>query len=87
MTGPDDIPCQELVELVTAYLDGALDETIRTRVEVHLVACAGCENYVDQVRRTVGATAAVAPDEVAPEQLGALLDAFRGWHRRSLEEW
>ena len=45
--------CNELVELVTAYLDGALDPDTRTRFDMHLVECDGCENYLAQFRETV----------------------------------
>ena len=36
--------CNELVELVTAYLDGALDPDTRARFDTHLLECEGCEN-------------------------------------------
>jgi anti-sigma factor RsiW len=38
--------CNELVELVTAYLDGSLDLDTRARFDAHLVECDGCENYL-----------------------------------------
>ncbi|HZA11329.1 zf-HC2 domain-containing protein, partial [Mycobacterium sp.] len=44
--------CNELVELVTAYLEGALDEDTRARFHAHLHACDGCENYLQQFRVT-----------------------------------
>ena len=44
--------CNELVELVTAYLDGALDPDTRARFDMHLVECDGCENYLQQFRET-----------------------------------
>ena len=50
-TGPMD--CNELVELVTAYLDEALDPDTRARFDAHLTECEGCENYLQQFRATV----------------------------------
>ena len=50
-TGPMD--CNELVELVSAYLDGSLDLEQRARFDVHLLECDGCENYLQQFRSTV----------------------------------
>ena len=47
-TGPID--CNELVELVTAYLDGSLDLEDRARFDAHLLECDGCENYLQQFR-------------------------------------
>ena len=35
----DDLSCQELVELVTDYLDGALPARERRRFERHLETC------------------------------------------------
>ena len=45
--------CNELVELVTAYLDGDLDVENRARFDLHLLECDGCENYLQQFRSTV----------------------------------
>jgi len=80
-----DLSCKEVVELVTDYLEGALNDAERTRFETHLVYCSGCDRYLDQMRGTiaaVGGTAAVEEAEVPDE----LLDAFRGFRRQSAEE-
>ena len=55
ITGSADteLPCRELVELVTEYLDGALAVEARARFEEHLERCAGCERYLEQLRQTV----------------------------------
>lgn len=73
-----ELTCREVVELVTAYLDGALTPTDRERFEEHLVFCDGCENYVEQVRTTVRLTGHVE-DGLPTELEAALLEAFRGW--------
>ncbi|MEU4538887.1 zf-HC2 domain-containing protein [Streptosporangium sp. NPDC023825] len=58
--------CEEAVELVTAFLEGELDEPTRHRFEEHLGGCEGCERYLDQFRVTVEALGrlrtAEAPD-------------------------
>ena len=73
-----ELACREVVELVTAYLDDALDPLDRERFEEHLVFCGGCENYLEQVRTTIRLTAGV--QERLPAELQAsLLEAFRGW--------
>ena len=51
----DAMDCNELVELVTAYLDDALDADTKSRFESHLGDCDGCENYLQQFRETVRA--------------------------------
>ena len=86
MDGPADLRCHEIVELVTEYLEGSLDDPTRTRFELHVMACRGCENYVEQMRLTSEAAGETHVEEPEPEQLTELLDAFRGWRRRTLEE-
>ncbi|HEY5661843.1 MAG TPA: zf-HC2 domain-containing protein [Gaiellaceae bacterium] len=73
-----ELACQEVVELVTAYIEDALDSGDRERFEEHLVFCDGCQNYVDQMRTTVRLTGRVE-DELPAELQAELLEAFRGW--------
>ena len=51
-----DLNCDELVELVTDHLDGALDDETERRVADHLAGCDGCTGYVDQMKRTIATT-------------------------------
>ena len=74
-TGPMD--CNELVELVTAYLDGALDPDTRARFDMHLLDCDGCENYLQQFRETVRTVGKIRDDELDPAFRSRLLDAFK----------
>jgi anti-sigma factor RsiW len=70
--------CNELVELVTAYLDGSLDVDTRARFDMHLLECDGCENYLQQFRATMSALGAVR-EEIDPTFRDKLLAAFRDW--------
>jgi anti-sigma factor RsiW len=45
--------CQELVELLTEYLDGALSDEDRARLEAHLVVCDACHEYLEQFEATI----------------------------------
>ena len=73
-----ELACQEVVELVTAYLDDALEPADRERFEEHIVFCDGCDNYLEQMRTTVRVTGRV--EQRLPAGLEAqLLEAFRGW--------
>lgn len=72
------MPCVELVELVTDYLEGALGAGDRRRVEAHLGQCEGCRAYVDQLRQTIGAVGHLAPEALADAMRAELLEAFRG---------
>jgi anti-sigma factor RsiW len=68
-----------LVELVTAYLEDALDARERVRFEAHIGACGHCGAYLEQMRVTLRVVGHIEPDEVEPEVERALLGAFREW--------
>jgi anti-sigma factor RsiW len=76
-TAPMD--CNELVELVTAYLDGALDPDTRARVDMHLLDCDGCANYLQQFRETVRTVGKISDDELDPAFRNRLLNAFKNF--------
>jgi anti-sigma factor RsiW len=71
--------CRELVELVTAYLEGDLSSGERKRFDAHLSVCDGCTMYVEQMRRTIELTGTLRLDDVSREAEEALLSAFRDW--------
>ena len=71
--------CRQAVELMTAYLDGALDERDRSRLETHLAGCPHCSEYLAQIRVTIAATGHVEPDDLEPEALDELLSLYRTW--------
>ena len=75
-TGPMD--CNELVELVTAYLDGSLDVETRARFDMHLLDCDGCDNYLQQFRATIGTLGNIS-DDLDQAFRDKLLAAFRDW--------
>jgi len=75
----EDLTCKELVELVTEYFDGALVERDRERFEEHIVFCAGCENYLEQMRTTVDVVGALGERDLPDVMADQLLAAFRGW--------
>jgi anti-sigma factor RsiW len=78
----EQLSCQELVELVTDYLDGALPPAGRARFDAHIADCDGCRAYLEQIRATIALTGTLAPEQLAPEAEAALLEAFRDWKRR-----
>ena len=49
-----EVTCQEFVELVTDYFEGALEPRTLSQVEEHLVMCDWCVTYVEQMRTTIG---------------------------------
>jgi predicted anti-sigma-YlaC factor YlaD len=81
MIDTEALSCQELVELVTDYLEGALEAAELARFDQHLAACGKCRQYLEQLRQTIRITGTLRPDDLSPEAEAALLDAFHGWAR------
>jgi anti-sigma factor (TIGR02949 family) len=74
----EEFKCQEMIEVVTNYLDDALPPDERQRFERHLSYCAGCSTYLDQMRETITQTGMVAREESLPPALrDRILAQFR----------
>jgi anti-sigma factor RsiW len=71
--------CQDLVELVTEYLEDALAPEDRVAVEAHLADCDGCTAYLEQMRTTIRLTGALTEEHVPREAREPLLRVFREW--------
>ncbi len=50
------IRCADAIELVTEYLDGALNTSDLAAFRAHLDGCEGCTIFVDQIRMTISLT-------------------------------
>jgi predicted anti-sigma-YlaC factor YlaD len=81
--GIAQLSCQELVELVTDYLEGALTPAEHALFEGHVATCEGCRNYLEQMRLTLDVLGRLEPEDVDPAAEEALLGAFRDWRSRS----
>jgi anti-sigma factor RsiW len=79
MSTVEALSCQELTELCTDYLEGALPLTEQARFEEHLDECETCEIYLEQIRETIRITGTLTPGELSSEAEEALLHAFRDW--------
>ena len=75
----EQLSCQELVELVTSYLEGSLSEDGRLELEHHLATCDGCRQYIQQMRATIAVTGETRTLDLTPEAEDALIAAFRAW--------
>jgi anti-sigma factor RsiW len=75
----EELTCQELVELVTAYVEGALPDDERRMFEEHLEVCDGCRRYLAQMRTTIELTGRLGAESLEPEARDSLLAAFRTW--------
>jgi anti-sigma factor RsiW len=77
----DELTCHELVELVTDYLEDALAPLERARLEAHLDVCAGCREYLAQMRQTISVMGELPADSLDPKMSQRLLEVFREWRR------
>ncbi|MCA1692749.1 MAG: zf-HC2 domain-containing protein [Actinobacteria bacterium] len=64
---PAEIPCRQVVELVTDYLEGALPPTERQGVAAHLEHCPHCSRYLDQMTVTVALLRRLRPPSPEPQ--------------------
>jgi anti-sigma factor RsiW len=76
-----DLNCNELVELVTDYLDGVMPPEDRARFEAHLAICDGCVTFLDQIRSTIALTGRLTEASLEPAVRDGLLRAFRTWKK------
>ncbi|MEO8288408.1 MAG: zf-HC2 domain-containing protein [Chloroflexota bacterium] len=75
------ITCQELVELITEYFDGAMPSDERALFDRHMHACGACRTYVDQMRTTIELMGNLTTDTIPPQAEKELLNIFRHWKR------
>jgi len=75
------LSCQELVELVTEYLDGTLSRRDRRRFESHIAGCGNCTRYLEQFRRTIAAMGTLRESDVDADMRDELLTQFANWKR------
>jgi anti-sigma factor RsiW len=81
----EDLPCVEFVELITAYLDDAIPDELRARIDAHLDICEGCPNAIAQLRTVVDLAGNLTEsdvDDLDPLEREALMSTFRRLRRR-----
>jgi anti-sigma factor RsiW len=76
---PRVLVCQEVVELVTDYLEGALSTADQRRFETHLADCPHCTEYLAQIRETIRLAGRLAPQDLTPDMRTDLTDLYRRW--------
>ena len=64
------LACREFVELVTDFLDEAVEESLGARIDNHLRLCEGCRNYLDEMRSTVATIGRIGPRSSRPSRSG-----------------
>ena len=77
----DQLTCQELVELVTGYLEDALPARDRARFEEHLADCEGCRRHLVHMRETIRIAGSLPQEPLSEGARADLLAVFRDWKR------
>lgn len=75
----EEMACNELVEIVTDYLDGTLPPAELARLRDHLMSCDGCQAHIEQMRATVRVLRSEPEEQASPQLANALADVFREW--------
>jgi anti-sigma factor RsiW len=74
------VDCDEVVELVTDYLEGALPSELAAEVAAHLELCVSCDAYLAQMRRTIDELGRVPVDSLSDRAKADLMQTFRAYH-------
>jgi anti-sigma factor RsiW len=74
-----EMACNELVDVITEYLEGTLPAGDRRRFDAHLRDCPFCTNYVEQMRATVARLGEQPGETLSSDARADVLEAFRGW--------
>jgi hypothetical protein len=81
MAEHEHVTCQQVVELVTDYLEQSLTPHEASLFEQHVNFCDGCDWYLEQMRATIGSVGRITEEDVPQETRTRLLTAFREWKR------
>ena len=76
---PKELPCQQVVEMVTDYLEGALSSGDRRNFENHLTGCPNCTEYLAQMRETIRLAGRITSEDLTPEMRTDFTDLYRRW--------
>jgi hypothetical protein len=71
--------CEEMVELVTDYLERSLTWRDRRGFEAHLSGCDHCTEFLQQIRTTIALTGSLADEDLSTIRQSELLTLFRRW--------
>jgi anti-sigma factor RsiW len=74
-----ELVCQEMVELITDYLEGTLTRSQRKRFEAHLAACEHCTEYLRQMRATIRFTGSLRAEDLTPAMREDFTELYRRW--------
>lgn len=75
----DGYVCQEMVELITDYLEGTLSRSQRKRFEAHIAGCEHCAEYLQQMRTTISLTGSLAVEDLTEGMREDFGELYRKW--------
>ena len=81
MSTRHELICQEIVEVITDYLEGAMDADLHASLEAHLAGCPHCTLYVEQMRAMIRVSGTIEAESLPPAFQAGLLAAFREWRQ------
>jgi anti-sigma factor RsiW len=76
MSATRELTCQEIVELVTDYLEGAMSAGLRAAFDAHLAGCPHCTHYLEQLEATIRVAGTIEPEALSPAFRAGLVAAF-----------
>jgi anti-sigma factor RsiW len=74
-----ELACQEVVELISDYIEGALPRRERRRLEAHLQGCDHCTEYLAQMRTTIRLEGRLRSEDLTPQMRDELAALYRRW--------
>lgn len=81
-----DLACLDAIALMTDFLEGTLPPRKRARLERHLAGCDGCDEYLRQLRATVGLLGSVQPEDLDPETRQGLVELLLSYRADDEDE-
>jgi anti-sigma factor RsiW len=79
LAGRRELVCQQMVELITDYLEGVLPRAQRRRFEAHLSGCEHCTEYLEQMRATIRLTGRLQAEDLSPAMREEFASIYRRW--------
>ena len=74
--------CRYLIDSLSDYVDGGLDETLCAEIERHMADCENCRIVVDSLRKTIDLYHVTAQEAEVPWEVQQRL-----YHRLELDEF
>jgi anti-sigma factor RsiW len=69
--------CDDVLSVMTAYLEGQMPPDERTQLETHIVYCPGCSGYLAQLRATAEDLRELPVENIDAGERELLVEAFR----------